>query len=159
MDVAAIAVTSAWVAQCVDRNRLASACATVSERIASAATPRFSILPLISPSYCGLVGPTLASCPGGASATYPVLTLSRQSQGTAIVSDHNSITTTPGVDLSDENVHWDLRSEMSYADYLRLKSLLDCQRPLSTAHDELLFIVIHQSSELWIKLCLHEVEG
>jgi tryptophan 2,3-dioxygenase len=48
---------------------------------------------------------------------------------------------------------------MSYADYLRLKSLLDCQRPLSTAHDELLFIVIHQSSELWIKLCLHEVEG
>src|SRR5260221_1254706 len=64
-----------------------------------------------------------------------------------------------GIDLSDEQVHWDLRADMWYADYLGLKSLLGCQKPLSKAHDELLFIVIHQSSELWIKLCLHEVEG
>jgi tryptophan 2,3-dioxygenase len=75
------------------------------------------------------------------------------------VTARNSSTTTTGVDLSDEKVHWDLRTEMSYADYLRLKSLLDCQKPMSGAHDELLFIIIHQSSELWIKLCLHEVEG
>lgn len=75
------------------------------------------------------------------------------------VSGRNSSTTTPGVDLSDENVHWDLGTEMSYADYLRLKALLGCQNPLSSAHDELLFITIHQASELWIKLCLHEVEG
>ena len=61
--------------------------------------------------------------------------------------------------LSGENIHWDFRSRMSYADYLKLKSLLDCQRPLTGEHDELLFIVIHQASELWIKLCLHEVEA
>lgn len=61
------------------------------------------------------------------------------------------------VDLSGEQVHWDFRGEMSYADYLGLKQLLACQRPLSDAHDETLFILIHQSSELWIKLCLHEI--
>lgn len=65
----------------------------------------------------------------------------------------------PAVDLKDEGVHWDLRDAMSYGDYLGLKELLACQRPLSGAHDETLFIVIHQSSELWIKLCLHEIAG
>ena len=63
------------------------------------------------------------------------------------------------IDLSDEQVHWDLRADMSYADYLRLKPLLACQQPLTAQHDELLFIIIHQSSELWIRLCLHEIEG
>jgi tryptophan 2,3-dioxygenase len=63
------------------------------------------------------------------------------------------------VDLKDEGVHWDFRNAMSYGDYLGLKELLACQRPLSGAHDETLFIVIHQSSELWIKLCLHEIAG
>src|SRR5215467_1401888 len=67
--------------------------------------------------------------------------------------------TTNAISLADENVHWDLRGSMSYADYLRLKPLLLCQKPLTEEHDELLFIIIHQSSELWIKLCLHEVEG
>jgi tryptophan 2,3-dioxygenase len=61
------------------------------------------------------------------------------------------------VDLSGENVHWDLRDSMSYTDYLRLSDLLSCQRPLTETHDELLFITIHQASELWIKLCLHEI--
>ncbi|HEY1709416.1 MAG TPA: tryptophan 2,3-dioxygenase [Rhizomicrobium sp.] len=63
----------------------------------------------------------------------------------------------PAVDLTGENVHWDLKGQMSYADYLGLKDLLTCQRPLTGQHDEMLFIVIHQSSELWIKLCLHEI--
>jgi tryptophan 2,3-dioxygenase len=63
------------------------------------------------------------------------------------------------VDLTDEAVHWDFRDAMSYGDYLGLKDLLACQRPLSGAHDETLFIVIHQTSELWIKLCLHEIAG
>jgi tryptophan 2,3-dioxygenase len=63
------------------------------------------------------------------------------------------------IDLKGEKVHWDFRREMSYGDYLGLKDLLACQRPLSGAHDETLFIVIHQSSELWIKLCLHEIAG
>jgi len=48
---------------------------------------------------------------------------------------------------------------MSYGDYLHLSELLNCQRPLSGQHDETLFIVIHQASELWIKLCLHEIAG
>jgi tryptophan 2,3-dioxygenase len=48
---------------------------------------------------------------------------------------------------------------MSYGDYLRLGELLSCQRPLTDKHDETLFIVIHQASELWIKLCLHEIAG
>lgn len=61
------------------------------------------------------------------------------------------------VDLSGEKVHWDFRDAMSYSDYLGLKELLACQRPRSGQHDETLFIVIHQTSELWIKLCLHEV--
>jgi tryptophan 2,3-dioxygenase len=61
------------------------------------------------------------------------------------------------VDLSGENVHWDLKDAMSYGDYLGLSDLLACQRPLTDRHDELLFVVIHQASELWMKLCLHEI--
>ncbi|MGH6870628.1 MAG: tryptophan 2,3-dioxygenase [Rhizomicrobium sp.] len=63
------------------------------------------------------------------------------------------------VDLSGEAVHWDFRKAMSYADYLGLPELLACQRPRTDQHDETLFIVIHQASELWIKLCLHEIAG
>jgi tryptophan 2,3-dioxygenase len=65
----------------------------------------------------------------------------------------------PRVDLTGEAVHWDFREAMSYADYLGLENLLACQRPLTDQHDEMLFIVIHQASELWIKLCLHEIAG
>lgn len=46
---------------------------------------------------------------------------------------------------------------MTYAEYLRLGDLLTAQRPLSDLHDEMLFIVIHQTKELWIKQMLHEV--
>jgi tryptophan 2,3-dioxygenase len=64
----------------------------------------------------------------------------------------------PGaIDLSAEKVHWDFRDAMSYGDYLRLDDLLAAQNPRSDRHDEILFIVIHQASELWMKLCLHEV--
>jgi tryptophan 2,3-dioxygenase len=63
------------------------------------------------------------------------------------------------IDLSGERVHWDFREAMSYGDYLRLDTLLSCQRPHTQEHDETLFIVIHQASELWIKLCLHEIAG
>jgi tryptophan 2,3-dioxygenase len=53
----------------------------------------------------------------------------------------------------------DLGQEMTYADYLQLDRLLSCQRPLSTPnhHDELLFIVQHQATELWFKLIVHEL--
>ncbi|URD60153.1 tryptophan 2,3-dioxygenase family protein [Sphingomonas sp. KRR8] len=46
---------------------------------------------------------------------------------------------------------------MTYADYLHLPQLLSAQQPLSSLHDELLFIVIHQTKELWLKQMLHEV--
>jgi tryptophan 2,3-dioxygenase len=63
----------------------------------------------------------------------------------------------PGIDLADEKIHWDLREAMAYGDYLGLKDLLACQRPRSASHDETLFIIIHQATELWLKLCLHEI--
>lgn len=63
----------------------------------------------------------------------------------------------PFVDLTDEDVHWDLGQSLSYSQYLHLDKLLDAQHPLSYHHDETLFIVIHQVSELWMKLCLHEL--
>jgi tryptophan 2,3-dioxygenase len=47
---------------------------------------------------------------------------------------------------------------MTYADYLRLDQLLSAQQPLSDLHDEMLFIVIHQTKELWMKQMLHELE-
>ena len=61
------------------------------------------------------------------------------------------------VDLSDEQVHWDLGSSQSYGECLRLDLLLSAQQPVTSHHDEMLFIIIHQASELWIKLCLHEI--
>lgn len=48
---------------------------------------------------------------------------------------------------------------ITYRSYLRLPELLALQSPLSDAHDELLFITIHQASELWMKLCLHELDA
>jgi tryptophan 2,3-dioxygenase len=63
------------------------------------------------------------------------------------------------VDLSDEAVHWDLGSSSSYGEYLRLDRLLDAQHPLSTEHDEMLFILVHQVSELWMRLMLHELNA
>jgi tryptophan 2,3-dioxygenase len=46
---------------------------------------------------------------------------------------------------------------MSYGDYLQVETLLDIQKCHSTAHDEMLFIIQHQTSELWMKLILHEL--
>ena len=47
---------------------------------------------------------------------------------------------------------------MTYADYLKLDQLLTAQQPLSDLHDEMLFIVIHQTKELWMKQMLHELK-
>lgn len=57
--------------------------------------------------------------------------------------------------MSDETPF--LRPDLSYGAYLGLDRLLSAQAPRGEHHDELLFIVIHQASELWIKLCLHEL--
>ncbi|MET0657645.1 MAG: tryptophan 2,3-dioxygenase [Steroidobacteraceae bacterium] len=61
------------------------------------------------------------------------------------------------VDFSDEQVHWDLGESQSYGQYLDLDRILNAQHPASYEHDEMLFIIIHQTSELWMKLCLHEL--
>ncbi|MDJ0793803.1 MAG: tryptophan 2,3-dioxygenase family protein [Woeseiaceae bacterium] len=59
----------------------------------------------------------------------------------------------------EKNIHTDLKDRMSYGDYLHLDQVLSAQHPLSDQHDEMLFIVIHQASELWLKLAGHEVEA
>ena len=56
-----------------------------------------------------------------------------------------------------EGIEADFSRRMSYGDYLRLDALLSAQRPLSGERDEMLFIVIHQAQELWMKLMLHEL--
>ena len=56
-----------------------------------------------------------------------------------------------------EGIETDFSRRMGYGDYLGLDALLSAQRPLSGEHDEMLFIVIHQAQELWMKLMLHEL--
>ncbi len=53
----------------------------------------------------------------------------------------------------------DFSKSMSYGDYLALDKILTAQHPLSPNHNEMLFIVQHQTSELWMKLMLHEIHG
>ena len=61
----------------------------------------------------------------------------------------------------EAEIHTDLSGRMTYAGYLRLDQLLAAQQPLSSPphHDELLFIVQHQVSELWLKLMVHELSA
>ena len=51
-----------------------------------------------------------------------------------------------------------MASDVTYSSYLDLDRILSAQHPASDAHDEMLFIIVHQASELWLKLCLHELE-
>ena len=60
-------------------------------------------------------------------------------------------------DPADEGAQMAFDGRMAYGDYLRLETVLDAQVPLSTAHDEMLFIIQHQASELWMKLAIHEL--
>lgn len=61
--------------------------------------------------------------------------------------------------VHDEKAQLDFSRSMSYGDYLHLDEILNAQHPLSPAHDEMLFIVQHQTSELWMKLMLHELHA
>ncbi|MDM9561388.1 MULTISPECIES: tryptophan 2,3-dioxygenase [Bordetella] len=58
-----------------------------------------------------------------------------------------------------ENAQLDYARDMTYGDYLHLDELLGAQHPLSPEHNEMLFIVQHQTSELWMKLMLHELRA
>ena len=61
----------------------------------------------------------------------------------------------------EQGIHTDLKGRLTYSGYLCLEQLLSAQKPLSKPvhHDEMLFIIQHQTSELWIKLLLHELEA
>lgn len=61
--------------------------------------------------------------------------------------------------MNDDTPQTDFAGKMAYADYLRLDLVLGAQEPRSAAHDELLFIIQHQTSELWMKLAVHELES
>jgi len=59
----------------------------------------------------------------------------------------------------EDSIHTDLSQKMSYSDYLGLELVLNAQRPLSDPqhHDEMLFLIMHQTAELWFKQLLHEL--
>ncbi|PAE42531.1 tryptophan 2,3-dioxygenase [Bacillus sp. 7884-1] len=57
----------------------------------------------------------------------------------------------------EKSIQTDFQKAMSYGDYLHLDKILDSQHRLSDHHDEMLFIIIHQTSELWMKLIIHEL--
>ena len=59
----------------------------------------------------------------------------------------------------EDGVATDLRGEMTYASYLHLSTLLSAQQPVSDHHDEMLFIVQHQVTELWLKQLIHELRS
>ncbi len=62
-------------------------------------------------------------------------------------------------DPTAEGAETDFSRKMSYGDYLALDAILGAQHPISDAHDEMLFIIQHQTSELWMRLAIHELSA
>jgi tryptophan 2,3-dioxygenase len=58
----------------------------------------------------------------------------------------------------EQSIHVELAKGSTYGDYLHLDELLAAQQPVTDVHDEMLFIIQHHTSELWIKLLLHELD-
>lgn len=83
------------------------------------------------------------------------------SQGTAAPNASAQATSevNPAQIVQDEKAQLDFSQSMSYGDYLQLDAILNAQKPLSPDHNEMLFIVQHQTSELWMKLMLHELQA
>lgn len=65
----------------------------------------------------------------------------------------------PETIVHEEKAQLDFSKDMTYGDYLHLDALLGAQHPMSPEHNEMLFIVQHQTSELWMKLMLHELRA
>lgn len=59
----------------------------------------------------------------------------------------------------EKSIHTKLEGQMGYSEYLRIEELTALQQPRSTHHDEMLFIIQHQTSELWMKLVIHELRA
>jgi tryptophan 2,3-dioxygenase len=91
----------------------------------------------------------MSGCPFNPSASSP----SSSSEATG---DATSGANTAQI-VRDEKAQLDFSKSMSYGDYLQLDAILNAQKPLSPDHNEMLFIVQHQTSELWMKLMLHEL--
>ncbi|PLL12382.1 tryptophan 2,3-dioxygenase [Tabrizicola sp. TH137] len=68
------------------------------------------------------------------------------------------MTDTP-FDPSRDGAQMSFDGRMSYGDYLQIDRILGAQHCLTDAHDELLFIIQHQTSELWMRLALHELDA
>ncbi|RMA43065.1 tryptophan 2,3-dioxygenase [Rhodophyticola porphyridii] len=66
---------------------------------------------------------------------------------------------TDAYDPTQDGAKMSFRKDMSYGDYLRMDQVLGAQHLLSDAHDEMLFIIQHQTSELWMRLVLHEISA
>jgi tryptophan 2,3-dioxygenase len=64
-----------------------------------------------------------------------------------------------GYDPSAEGAEMNFDGRMSYGDYLKLDQVLGAQKLLTSAHDEMLFIIQHQTSELWMRLAIHELSA
>jgi tryptophan 2,3-dioxygenase len=62
-------------------------------------------------------------------------------------------------DPEKDGAQMSFKGRMSYGDYLGLEAVLTAQHPLSDAHDEMLFIIQHQTSELWMRLVVHELSA
>ncbi|OCA81571.1 tryptophan 2,3-dioxygenase [Bacillus sp. FJAT-27225] len=62
-------------------------------------------------------------------------------------------------EITETTIHTDFKDTMTYGEYLQLDKILSAQNRLTGHHDEMLFIIIHQVTELWMKLILHEVEA
>lgn len=86
-----------------------------------------------------------AAGPAGASTSTPTTRPATESAGARIV--------------REEHAQTDFSRDMSYGDYLHLDAVLNAQHPRSPDHNEMLFIVQHQTSELWMKLMLHELHA
>jgi tryptophan 2,3-dioxygenase len=67
--------------------------------------------------------------------------------------------TPPAGIVADDKPKLDFSADMSYGDYLSLDAILNAQHPRSPDHNEMLFIIQHQTSELWMKLMLHELRA
>jgi tryptophan 2,3-dioxygenase len=89
----------------------------------------------------------MSGCPFSSGASTPVVnTETSEGMSTAQI-------------VQDEKAQLDFSQSMSYGDYLQLDAILNAQKPLSPDHNEMLFIVQHQTSELWMKLMLHELKA
>ncbi|MBN3850776.1 tryptophan 2,3-dioxygenase [Paraburkholderia sp. Ac-20342] len=106
-------------------------------------------------------------CPFGHGKTGATGTPAASSAGSAAAGAGSTSTTattstasaTHSADTGWHDAQFDFSESMSYGDYLSLGKVLDAQHPLSPDHNEMLFIIQHQTSELWMKLALYELRA